>query len=171
MLHVRFFNSTAKRGWNKKSTCLHPELCSPSSLYIREGPKLATRGGWMGADQNFSWNRSVGQYPENHHKPSNLGWENSYGLAISKQKPLGRETEAMRKNSPNSSTNRSDRSGWNLNFQTGYTDRSDRSLPDSPQPKLQMANLEQTKSKSNETWRIPSHLSREHIPKRSLPKD
>src|SRR6185312_979651 len=46
-----------------------------------------------------------------------------------------------------------------------------RSLPDSPQPKLQMANLEQTKSKSNETWRIPSHLSREHIPKRSLPKD
>ena len=36
MLHVRFFNSTAKRGWNEKSTCLHPELCSPSSpLYIR----------------------------------------------------------------------------------------------------------------------------------------
>ena len=34
-----------------------------------------------------------------------------------------------------------------------------------------MLNLEQTKSKSIETWRIPSQLSREHIPKRSLPKD
>ena len=34
-----------------------------------------------------------------------------------------------------------------------------------------MLNLEQTKSKFNETWRIPSQLSREHIPKRSLPKD
>ena len=76
---------------------------------------------------------------------------------------------------------RSDRSLWpvrpvglDLNFQTdqtGYTDWSNRSLLDSPQPKLQMANLEQTKSKSNEIWRIPSHLSRKHIPKRSLPKD
>ena len=52
-----------------------------------EGPKLATRGGWMGADQNFYRIWSVGLYPENHHKPSNLRWESSYGLAISKKKP------------------------------------------------------------------------------------
>jgi len=65
-----------------------------------EGPKLATRGGWMGADQNFSRNWSVGLYPENHHKPSNLGWESSYGLAISKQKALGRETEAIARKLP-----------------------------------------------------------------------
>jgi len=50
-------------------------------------------------------------------------------------------------------------------------DRSDRSLPDSPPTKLQMSNLEQTKSKSNETWREASHLPHEHIPKRSRPKD
>ena len=63
----------------------------------------------MGADQNFSRNRSVGLYPENQHKPLNLGLESSYGLAISKQKPLGRETEVIRKNSPNSSSAESDR--------------------------------------------------------------
>ena len=55
--------------------------------------------------------------------------------------------------------------------QTGCTDRSDRSLPDSPPTKLQMSNLEQTKSKSNETWRKASHLPHEHIPKRSFPED
>ena len=85
-------------------------LIKLSKVLVYEGPKLATRGGWMRADQNFFQNRSVGLYPENHHKPSNLGWESSYGLAISKQKPLGRETEAMRKNSPNSSSAESDRS-------------------------------------------------------------
>ena len=29
----------------------------------------------MGADQNFFRNQSVGLYPKNHHKPSNLGYE------------------------------------------------------------------------------------------------
>ena len=86
-------------------------------------------------------------------------WESSYGLAISKKNALGSETEAIARNPPNSSFTGSDRSGWSGRFQTGqtgFTDRSDRLLPDSPQTKLQMLNLEQTKSKSNETWRIPS---------------
>jgi len=56
--------------------------------------------GLMGADQNFSRNLSVDLYPENHHKPSNLGWESSYGLAISKQKALGRETKAIARKLP-----------------------------------------------------------------------
>ena len=51
------------------------------------------------------------------------------------------------------------------------SDRSDRSLPDSLPTKLQMSNLEQTKSKFNQTWRKASLLPREHIPKRSHPKD
>ena len=50
-------------------------------------------------------------------------------------------------------------------------DRSDRSFPDSSKINLQTMNLEQTTFKSNETWRIPSQLSREHIPKRSFPED
>ena len=50
-------------------------------------------------------------------------------------------------------------------------DRSDRSLLDSPPTELQKSNLEQTKPKFDETWRIASHLPHEHIPKRSFPKD
>ena len=46
----------------------------PNSRNCTEGPKLTTRGGWMRADQNFPRNRSVGLYPENHHKPSNPRW-------------------------------------------------------------------------------------------------
>jgi len=55
--------------------------------------------------------------------------------------------------------------------QTGSGNWSDWSFPDSPKFNLQKMNLEQTMSKSNETWRIPSQLFCEHIPKRSLPKD
>ena len=81
----------------------------------------------------------------------------------------------------------SDRSGWEIQtadrsdrlhrpvrpvgLGNQIPDRSDRSLPDSPPTKLQMSNLEQTKSKSNETWRKASYLPHEHIPKRSFPKD
>ena len=115
----------------------------------------------MGADQNFS-----------HHEPSRVLGEvwNSYGRA----KPTLADIDR-------SDTDRLDRLlrpvrpvGLEMKSQTGqtgYPDRSDRSVPNSPQPKLQMANLEQTKSKSSETWRIPLHWSREHIPKRSHPKD
>ena len=40
----------------------------------------------MGADQNFSRNRSVGLYPKNTAGPRTWVSENSYGQAISKQK-------------------------------------------------------------------------------------
>ena len=140
-----------------------------------EGPKLATRGGVNGSRSKFL-SKSICQ-PISRKSPQTLKsriWESSYGLAISKQNALGSETEAITRNPPNSSFTGSDRSGWSGRFQTGqtgFTDRSDRLLPNSTQTKLQILNLEQTKSKSNETWRIPSHLSYEHIPKRSLPKD
>jgi len=106
--------------------------------------------------------------------------ENSYGLVISNRKALGSEAEAIRENFTKCSSAESDRSDrllrpvrpvW-LDFENSdRSDRSDRLRPDRSQTKLQMANLEQTKSKSNETWRIASHLPREHIPKRTFPKD
>ena len=124
---------------------------------------------------------------QNHHEPSRvLGkvW-NSYGRAKPTQntprtceRKHGSERENLQtwqtRTGQTALSNRSDRSGCNSKIQTGQTgfrDQSDRSLPDSPQPKLQMANLEQTKSKSSETWRIPPQLTCEHIPKRSFPKD
>jgi len=99
----------------------------------------------MGADQNFSRNRSVGQYPENHHKPSNLERESSYGSAISLRKALGSYAEAkesIRFKSQNSTawtgltgaSDRSDRS-WPEQVLTGLTGlvvRSDRCHPEKP---------------------------------------
>ena len=124
---------------------------------------------------------------QNHPKPSRVLGEvwNSYGRAKPTQntpRTSERKHGSKRENLQTWQTrtgqaalsNRSDRSGWSSKTQTGQTgfrDRSDRLHPDSSQIKLQTANLEQTKSKSNETWRIASHLTREHIPKRSFPKD
>ena len=110
--------------------CIH----SDTRIWTRdpEGLKPATKGGWMGADQNFCRIWSVGLYLENHHKPSNLGWESSYGLAISKKKTLERETEAIRENSTNSSSAKSDRSDRYLRpvrpvgLEIEIPDRSDR---------------------------------------------
>jgi len=100
--------------------------------------------------------------------------ENSYGLAISKRKALGSEAEAIQENFTKCSSAESDRSDRLLRPVRPVLlefENSDRLRPDRSQTKLQMANLEQTKSKSNETWRIASHLPREHIPKRTFPKD
>ena len=99
----------------------------------------------MGADQNFSRNRSVGLYPKNHHKPSNLERESSYGSAISLRKALGSYAEAkesIRFKSQNTTawtgltgaTDRSDRS-WPEQVLTGLTGlvvRSDRCHPEKP---------------------------------------
>ena len=137
----------------------------------------------MRASQNFFRNRSVSLYPKNHHNTSNLGNERIAMNYLSlRNNALGNYAEANQVKTQNwiaetgqtGCTDRSDRSGWEFKFQTGqigYSDRSDRSLPDSPPTKLQMSNLEQTKSKFDETWRIASHLPHEHIPKRSFPKD
>ena len=130
----------------------------------------------MGADQNFFRNRSVGLYPENQHKPSNLGYErvamDQLSLANTSQEA---KRKISRKQTRKPSENQSDSSPpvrpVQGTVQSGYRVRSDRSFPDSPKFHLQKMNLDQTKSKSNETWRIPSQLSCEHIPKRSLPKD
>ena len=57
------------------SSCRALEV-SVQSWLIGEGPKLATRGEVNGSRSKFfSRNRSVGLYPKNHHKPSNLGYE------------------------------------------------------------------------------------------------
>ena len=48
----------------------------------------------MGADQNFSRNRSVGLYPKNTANPSPRVCENSYGQAISQQHTLENSAEA-----------------------------------------------------------------------------
>ena len=124
---------------------------------------------------------------QKHHKPLRVLGEvwNSYGRAKPTQntprsceRNHGSERENLQTwqtwTGQTALSDRSDRSGWSSKTQTGQTgfrDRSDRLHPDRSQTKFQMANLKQTKSKSNETWRIPSHLSREHIPKRSLLKD
>ena len=130
----------------------------------------------MGADQNFFRNRSVGLYSENHHKPSNLGYERIAMDQLSLcKKPQETKREISRKQTRKTSKKQPASSppvrpvlGTG---QTGSGHRLDRSFLDSPKFNLQKMNLEQTMSKSNETWRIPSQLSREHIPKRSLPKD
>jgi len=99
----------------------------------------------MGADQNFSRNQFVGLYPKNHHKPSNLGRESSYGPAISLRKALGsyaKAKESIRCKSQNSTTwtsltgamDRSYRS-WPEQVLTGLTGlavRSDRCHPEKP---------------------------------------
>ena len=124
---------------------------------------------------------------QNHHEPSRVLGEvwNSYGRVKPTQntprmseRKHGSERENLQtwqtRTGQTALSDRSDRSGWSSKTQTGQTgfrDRSDRLHPDRSQTKLQTANLEQTKSKSNETWRIASHLPREHIPKRSFPKD
>ena len=123
---------------------------------------------------------------QNHRKPLNLGYErvamNELSpsekpyVAARKQKSqhdANRRTELLRPVRLVAQTGQTGRGGkFKLQTgQTGCTDRSDRSLPDSPPTKLQMSNLEQTKSKSNETWRKASHLPHEHIPKRSFPED
>ena len=112
---------------------------------------------------------------QNHRKPSNLGQREDPGRsAEAKARETSQIAAQHTQTSQTGALDRSDRSGWNSKIQTGQTgirDRSDRSLPDSPRPKLQKANLEQTNSKSSETWRIPSHWSREHVSKRSHPKD
>ena len=149
-----------------------------------EGPKSATRGGVNGSRSKFlpkSIRRPISQ---NHHKPSRVLGEvwNSYGRAKPTQntprtceRKHGSERENLQTwQTRTGQTALSDRSGWSSKTQTGqadFRDRSDRLHPDRSQTKLQTANLEQTKSKSNETWMIASHLPREHIPKRSFPKD
>jgi len=121
---------------------------------------------------------------QNHHKPSRVLDEvwNSYGRAkptqtgprTSERKLGSKRKKQQTWQTQTGQTACSDRSGWKKNSQTGQTgffDRSDRSLPESPQSKLQMVNLDQMKSKFDETREIPSHLPRKHIPKRSFPKD
>ena len=138
----------------------------------------------MGADQNFSRNSTHRPISQNHHEPSRVLGEvwNSYGRARPTQntpRTCERNHGSERENLQTWQTwtgqialsDRSDWSGWSLKSQTGFRDRSDRLHPDRSQTKLQMANLEQMKSKSNETWRIASHIPREHIPKRTFPKD
>ena len=149
----------------------------------RDRNRQPERGEWEPIKISFKIDPST-YIPEISPNPQPKVCENSYGQAISQQHPkklrgskTGKTPQTaalLSQTGLTSITDRSDRLGWKLNFQTGqtgYPDRSDRSLPDSPQQKLQMANLEQTKSKSNETWRIPSQLFREHILKRSFPKD
>ena len=141
----------------------------------------------MGADQNFFRNSNRRPISQNHHKPSRVLAEvwNSYGRANPTQntpRSCERNHGSERENPQTWQTwtgltalsDRSDRSGWSSKTQTGQTgfrDRSDRLHLDRSQTKLQTANLEQTKSKSNQTWRIASHLPREQIPKKSFPKD
>ena len=154
------------------------KLLKTAALYTKwETETGDQRRRWMGADQNFSRNRSVGLYPKNHHKPSNLERESSYGSAISLRKALGSYAEAkesIRFKSQNSTAwtgltgrglNRS-RPVWPV-LSSGLTGATQRN----PWTRLQKRNLEQTKSKSSETWRIPPQLTCEHIPKRSFPKD
>ena len=121
---------------------------------------------------------------QNHHKPSRVLGEvwNSYGRAKPTQntprtceRKHGSERENLQtwqtRTGQTTLSNRSDRSGWSSKTPTGQTGFRDRLHPDRSQTKLQTANLEQMKSKSNETWRKASHLPHEHIPKRSFPKD
>ena len=153
-----------------------------------EGPKPATRWEVNGSRSKFLSKLIRRPISQNHHEPSRVLGEvwNSYGRAKPTQNTHRtserKNTEVNPENLQTWQTrtgqtalsDRSDRSDWGSKTQTGQTgfsDRSDRLCPDRSQTKLQMANLEQTKSKSNETWRIASHLPREHIPKRTFPKD
>ena len=124
---------------------------------------------------------------QNHHEPSRVLGEvwNSYGRAKPTQntprtceRKHGSERENLQawqtRTGQTALSNRSDRSGWSSKTQTGQTgfrDWSDRLHPDKSQSKFQTANLEQTKSKFNETWRKASFLPQERILKRSHPKN
>ena len=102
----------------------------------------------MGADQNFFRNRSVGLYPKITANPTPRVCENRYEQAISKQKTRVAKRKQNKKTSQTvallsqtgltACPDRSDRSGWDLKIptgQTGFTDWSDRLLPDSPRTK------------------------------------
>ena len=97
----------------------------------------------MGAYQNFFRNRSVGLYPENRHKPSNIGYAritmDQLSLAKRPRKLSGSNSEKTT-NSRVTGPDRSDRFpspvrpvGADLKFltgQTGCSDRSDRLCPE-----------------------------------------
>ena len=97
----------------------------------------------MRANQNFSRNRSVGLYPENHHKPSNLRYERIAMDYLSLCKTPQEASGSNNEKTTNSSVTRSDWSdrlllpvrpvGPELKFQAGQTgcfDRSDRLCPE-----------------------------------------
>jgi hypothetical protein len=102
----------------------------------------------MGADQNFFEIRIVGLYPNT---PQTLE-PRSMKIVMDKLSQSQKTQVPKRKQSKKTSQtaallsqtgltacpDRSDRSGWDLKMptgQTGFTDRSDRLLPDSPRTK------------------------------------
>ena len=60
--NYNFQPSTTKLD-NKAHLAIETRQIWSFGLFRSEGPKPATRWGWMGADQNFSRNWSVGLYP------------------------------------------------------------------------------------------------------------
>ena len=150
-------------------------------LKRRWGTETSDQRGVNGSRSKFLSKLIRRPISQNHHKPSRVLGEvwNSYGRAKPTQNTHRtserKNTEVNPENLQTWQTrtgqtalsDRSDRSGWS----SKNPDRSDRLHQDRSQTKLQTANLEQTKSKSNETWRKASHLPREHIPKRSFPKN
>jgi len=118
-------------------------------------------------------------------KPSNVltkVWS-SYWKAKPTQQASNERAKPRSKSEAKPKNCRTDLPGavWPVRW-TGLTDaldRSDRScLPvwpvaprKPPRNRIQTVNLEQTTTKIGETWGIASPLSREHIPKRSRPKN
>jgi len=89
-----------------------------------EGPKPATRGEWMRADQNFFEIWTVGLYSEKSPKPSNVlakVW-NSYGKAKRTQKASNEWAKPRSKSEANWENCRTDLSGpvWPVHW-TGLT--------------------------------------------------
>ena len=162
--------------------------CSVAAdVYV--GPKPATRGGWMGADQNFFRNLNRRPISRKSPKPSSVlaKVSDSYWKAKPTQKASNERvksqinSEAIRENSW------SEQPGpvWPVRW-TGLTGRvcSKMSRPVWPVcPTGLTGSTQKTPEKldSNgeswandheidETWGIASPLPREHIPKRSRPK-
>jgi len=174
-------NSSTHQGGTQASTFMHFWLHSGTWW----GTEAGDQRGWMGADQNFFQNRSVGLSPRNHRRPISQKspqtltpriWENSYELAISEQqRPRELRGSKTRRNEDLSARDRSDRYSTPVRpvapvrpvVETGHTGLTQKN----PWTRLQTMDLEQTKSKSSETWRTPPKLSCKHIPKRSFPKD
>jgi len=173
--------------WHGPSKILEFVLCS---LYTLCGTEVGDQRGveWEPIKISFEI-QTVGLYPENH--PSPQAFWPKFGIAIEKlnqhKRPRTNEwnpkviRKRFGKTADLNSQDRSDRCDgpvWPVVSVQKWADRSDRFVlpvwpvaPRKPPRKwIQTVNLEQTTTKSGETWGIASPLPREHIPKRSRPK-
>jgi len=173
------------QGWSFRNQAVHV-----AAAQRQWGTEAGDQRGLNGRRSKFLRNSNRRPMSQNHPNPQAF-WP-KFGVAIEKLNQHKRPRTSERNHAANpkqigkttdlNSQDRSDRCTgpvWPVAAVQEQADRSDRSClpvwpvaPRKPPRKwIQTVNLEQTTTKTDETWGIASPLPREHIPKRSRPKD